>query len=175
MIGFHWNGWTVHKEGEYHCVDPGLVAMECEYLELVYGMVRAAKPALVFESGAGVSTHVLLAAQPGHVITVDPAPRVAPTQGLTIVEGKALDFLRSYEGPPFEFALLDSSEESKPLELDLLLREHLAPLGVVVLHDTGRKHEHLAEYRQAVADVCELHGASWIHFPKNRGVTVVQP
>ena len=183
MIGFHWNGWTKHPEGAFTCVDPGLVAIECEYLELVYGLVRAAKPARLLETGSGISTSVLLAAcranGRGVVTTCDLAPRVQPEAGLVIAEGASLDYLATVSRGYFDFALLDSSEPSKVDELAWCLA-HLAPRSLICLHDTGEKHygnPAVDPFLRAVAD--QLRGyhdddGEVLTLIKNRGLTVVQ-
>lgn len=182
MIGFHWNGWQKHPEGRFQCVDPGLVAMECEYLELIYGLVRAHKPERILETGSGISTMVLLAACKangrGHVTTVDLHPRVQPEHGLTIVEGDGVEYISGLDefSGCVDFALLDSSEESKSEEAKLLLIcERMSANGLVCLHDTGEKHHGNPPVDRFRSEVWSLmFGHDAIDLAKGRGLTIIQ-
>jgi predicted O-methyltransferase YrrM len=135
---------------------------EIDFLDLIYGIVRAKKPRTVLETGThlGLSALTIGFALKDNSIRQSPDPHLHTVeknseaanaaqkrfnemeldQFITVHNFNSLDFIRDvYVGPPFELVYFDSSRSIRPEEYYLLRSRNLISSGCILLfHDTSR-------------------------------------
>jgi predicted O-methyltransferase YrrM len=147
---------------------------EIDFLDLLYGIVRAKKPQNVLETGThlGLSATALgfalkdngiYQSPPPHLYTVEKKPELAVTAQKRFVDigldsfvsvhnYDSLDFIQTvYSGPPFEVVFFDSSRSIRPEEYYQLRRRNLlSPGSLLLFHDTSeRRAETLSEQKES--------------------------
>jgi len=90
-----------------------------EHYELLYGLLRCAKPDVVIETGTagGIGSHKIAAAldanDKGHLWTVDNRPcQIEPHDRITVVEQDSLAFVDEFD-KPVDFAFVDCAFSSQ--------------------------------------------------------------
>lgn len=171
---------------------------ELEYLNLLTALVMAAKPDLVLETGTGRGFGTIAIAMGlkengiGRAITVEHndgvskdaeqrletlCPSVRPL--VSYVVGQTLEFLRDYEGRPFDFAFLDSDVLVRHRELGLLQERRLLNEGALCcVHDTSRLRSRTSgDSNEAMIDALDKAstGREWLEFPLSRGFRILRP
>jgi predicted O-methyltransferase YrrM len=125
-------------------------------LELLAGIIRAARPPRMLQFGTWIGYSTLLFADllgPGHLVTVDPdleahetaraAIRDAGLENVTFLDGRSTDpavVARLLEIGPFPLTYVDSSHSYRGTleELEILFDGRLvSPGGLVTLHDAA--------------------------------------
>lgn len=92
--------------------------------------------------------------------------------------GQSMDFLRAWEGPPFDFAFFDSDLQVRHLEFELLrskgkLTEH----ATCLFHDTSRhRGEYFHDYNPAMIAALDKAAAPHQRFESNysRGIRMIR-
>jgi predicted O-methyltransferase YrrM len=130
------------------------IALEEEVGLLLFSLVRCFKPERVLETGCGLSTpNIALALKLnglGGLISIDrraepiiaagefiEKERIAQNVWVRFVQTDSVEWLKTYPGPSFQFAFLDSSLEDRTQELRILISRGLIH-GYVLVHDTSR-------------------------------------
>lgn len=172
------------KSHLFHSSDSG--GTEFEYLNLINALVRASKPEHCLETGTytGLGTLAIASALSWngsgilHTIDieecVDARGRVS-AYGLgghvDFVVKDALEFCKTYEGPPLGFVFIDSGPTRIDETNTLLERKKLAPGAIVVLHDASPLRTGMANtWHHVFEDRCPLKGHT---MPLSRGLRIM--
>lgn len=177
---------------------------EIDFLDLIYGIVRAKKPENVLETGThlGLSSAALGFALKENSIYQSPTPHlytVEKTSEAAIAQKRltdigldefisvhnydSLDFIQKvYNGPPFEVVFFDSSRSVRPQEYYQLRRQNLLSPGCILLfHDTSHiRAETLPEQKESQeAYLSQLKQITsecngYIKLDLSRGLTILQ-
>lgn len=134
------------REGDYRRWDG--MTMELEYAELLYALVRAAKPTLIVESGSGRGVTSRFIAEAlrdtgrGRLITFEPLPEfreqaIAMLRGLP-AEVRPGDSRDLQPGEVPEIVFLDSASDRRVDEIRHWLEGAATPETVVIVHDANR-------------------------------------
>lgn len=163
---------------------------EAEYLDLLYGLVRVYKPALIFESGCHVGAGTVTLARAcrdnchGRVFSVDVDPQMvvetrraldlAKLRPLVVLQQtNSMTFLRSC-GERFDFLFLDSDLKFRAEELHTAIQAGtVIPGAIVAIHDTSklRGDNDGAAFAREFNKLALKREDVW-HFPHSRGMTI---
>lgn len=127
------------------------IVCEQEVGALLYALVRCLKPEKILETGTGFSTMMILQALQdngvGGLVSIDKRRDLIhqAAQGLAglgrtwaqFVQEDSIAWIQNYQGPPFDFAFLDSDVMIRAQELQTLIQRKLIR-GHVLIHDTSR-------------------------------------
>jgi hypothetical protein len=132
-----------HPKGEFHEWD--VMAVELEVAELLYALIRAAKPRLVVEAGTGRGIAACFIAEAlrdngaGRLITYEPDPLYV-AEARAALEGLPADVRegRSFEhqGEPPQVVFIDSLGGCRHEDVEFWLAGE--PLPLVIVHDANR-------------------------------------
>lgn len=180
-------------------IDPATT--EREHIELLYSLIRVAKPRNVLETGTGmgVATLVMAAAlewngQAGKITTVDSrylgtiydvAHRYGLQHRLNVVTQDSLqwllDFERVEDRTTFDFCFFDSVQERKAVEAKKLIALNMIePGALLVFHDTSKTRFNEEGHPDALNakyldDLTELQGNKCcLVFSLSRGLTIIR-
>jgi predicted O-methyltransferase YrrM len=162
-------------------------SIEVEYGDLLTALVRAWKPEQILETGTyrGIGARYLaegcVANGFGRVVTLECIPRQAEEARTALAElpvevvcADSVAWLREYDGPPFQFAFLDSALGARVSELRLLRDRRLLD-GIAFVHDTSRLRAAggMPDRPNFTAQLDEL-GLGGIECPWSRGWRIFQ-
>lgn len=161
---------------------------EYEYLTLLHSLVLATKPTMVLETGTGRGFGTLALASAlrlngvGRLITTDTGESAEARAMcrhyvlddiVSFVTGRALEYLASYRGVPFDFAFFDSDIRERFAEYRALAdNRKLAPGCLVAFHDTSSLRDKVPVDRTYWECTRSLQPS--IEFPLSRGLTIAR-
>jgi predicted O-methyltransferase YrrM len=170
----------------YHAFDSG--SIEVEFGNLLTALTVAWKPDLILETGTfhGIGARFLADGVRingfGHVISLEMMGEIAVAarrnlagyDSVTVVETESTAWLKTYAGPPFQFAVIDSDLRTRIEELRIL-RDRGLLKGLAFVHDTSRLRcssgfSDWPEYPEAL----DALGLSGVECPFSRGWRLFQ-
>jgi predicted RNA methylase len=198
---------TAEQAHLFSSVDGG--SAELEVLSFLSALVSLFKPTIVLETGTGKGYTSLAIADAlktngrGHLHTVefDPSTVAVAKQNLEQVApelkawithhtGDTREFISSWSGPPFDFALFDSDLQIRHIEFEMLLcaseisedpeipsHGNLARGAVCCFHDTSRfRGETMHDFNPEMIAALDRHsqGQQWLECPYSRGFRVLR-
>ncbi len=126
----------------------GEMAPTLEECELLYALVRAVRPKLVYESGTGVGISAAFIASAlqdngeGILLTYEPVEEYAATAVVNLNGLPVKHAAGSYAGDDADMVYIDSAPGLREREIAWWLGHR--PRSLVVVHDSGRDYEEFA-------------------------------
>ena len=94
---------------------------------------------------------------------------------IDLVAIDTLEYIKAYEGDPFDFVFFDADLNQRASEFQLLLDGgHLSRGAVCIFHDTSSLRDNNAALNKAIKDFCEDSGCERLICPLSRGLTVLR-
>jgi predicted O-methyltransferase YrrM len=190
----HPHDWR-EKSGEFSSLDA--TSAEVEVLIMLHALVRMFKPHLALETGTGIGMTTIAIANAMsenghghlHTIEIDSSNVETSKYNLHVIDGKLEDwvsyhtadtreFIDSWDGVAFDFALFDSDVAFRHIEYEkLMARGLLAPGAICCFHDTSRlRGETMNDFNPGMIAALDSHsqGKQWLESECSRGFRLLR-
>lgn len=180
----------------FSAIDGG--SAELEVLQFLEAMVFLFKPERLLETGTGpaYTSRAIVSGMAkngfGQFTTLDidelsaryladrldDIPMLGKHISVAFHQADSKQWIREYQGPPFDFVFFDSLIDFRHTEFELLMsRSKLVPWATCVFHDTSRlRGETMPDFNPEMISALDRfsHGRQWLESDLSRGLRVIR-